>query len=119
VPDVEHAGSGRKLRRHVDNRLAVSDQALRELDTDTDTAGALDRPGPVRPALRQPQQVAVTGAVVHHLQRGELLLAFVQHRHRVRPLGRVNADHHCCHCCLRLRGDGRPGSPTSSEADPS
>jgi hypothetical protein len=58
VPDVEDPGVGG--RRPVDHRLTIRDQTLRELDTHT--AGSLDHPGAVRPALSQPEHVPVTGA---------------------------------------------------------
>jgi hypothetical protein len=117
VPDIEHPRSRRQRRRYIDHGLAVGDQTLRELDANA--AGALDRPRPPRPSPRQPQHVPIAGAVVHDLQRRELLLVRAKHRHRVQPLGWVDADHHCCHAASVTSCGGEPGSPTSSEADPS
>jgi hypothetical protein len=93
VPDIEDPGPSRELRRHVEHSLAVGNQALRELHPDA--AGALHRPGPFRPPPRHPEHVPVAGAVVADLQRRQLGLASVKHRHRVRPLRRVHPIIRC------------------------
>jgi hypothetical protein len=81
--------------RNIDDSLAVGDQSLRQLHPDT--AGTLDGPRPVRPALRQRQHRAVSGAVIADLERRQLLFMPVEHRHRMTALGRVDPDHHCRH----------------------
>jgi hypothetical protein len=59
--------------------------------------GTLDRPGPHRPSLGQPEHLPEPCAVAADLQRRELGLPAIDHRHRVATLGRVDHDHHRSH----------------------
>lgn len=52
VPGVEEPNSGGELGRYVDDALAGLQEPLGKWSTSA--VGALDRPGPLRPGLRQP-----------------------------------------------------------------
>jgi hypothetical protein len=86
---------GAQLGLHVQHPLADSDQLLGQQVPQP--AGALDRPGALRPRRRprhQPLRLAGRGT---HPQPAQRLLRRIDRHRGVRPLVRVHADHHCRH----------------------
>ena len=65
-------------------------------------AGALDRPGPLRPGRRPRQQPLGLGRRGAHPQLAQRLLGRADRHRRVRALVRVDPDHHCHHQRLLL-----------------
>jgi len=61
VPGVEKPDPGSELRRDVDHLLASLEQPLGQ--GSTSAVGALNRPDPLRPRLRVPQQRRVAGLI--------------------------------------------------------
>lgn len=92
VAGVKDPRPCRELRRDVQHRLTAGEQPLGQVRPDT--TGPLDRPGALRPPPGQPQHRLIALVVVGDLQRRQLPLGTVQHRHRMRMLGRVDTDHH-------------------------
>jgi hypothetical protein len=96
---------GGSLRGHIEHRLAVGDQALR--DVPPDSAASLDCPDSVgEPAAgREHLLVADTVRAVPSLR--EHPLPVIDDLNRGRPLVRIHADHHTTHgCCSSLANDG-------------
>src|SRR4051794_36869378 len=77
VTGVEHPHPRRQLRRDVDHWLAVRDEALRELTTDT--LRSLDRPPSRRPLLHERPQLPIAGRRVLDPQRRQHLLAVIEY----------------------------------------
>jgi hypothetical protein len=86
---------GCQLRLHVQHPLTRRQQLLGQQMAHT--AGALYRPGPLRPGVRPRHQLlrlAKAGAYPRLAQR---LFGGVDRHRRVRALVRINPDHHCRH----------------------
>jgi len=95
LPSVEHPHPRGQLRGHVQDRLAISDQTLR--DVPADAATSLDRPDPVgEPAPgRERRPVAFAIGAVASLR--EHPFAVIDDLDRGRPLVRIHPDHHTAH----------------------
>ena len=80
VPGVHRPDPRRQLRRHVQRPLAVRDQTLRQVQTNTGCS--FDDPDPVRPLLRQHPHLPLAGVGVE-ATRSQRLLRGVDHLDRV------------------------------------
>src|ERR1022692_4739313 len=106
----EHPGPGRQLRRHIHDRLAVGDQALR--DVPADPVAALHRPGAVLELAARGQHRLVAVPVSAEPAREQHLLPVVDDLDRRRALMRIHPDDHGLHVCsprLETGGDRRGG----------
>jgi hypothetical protein len=84
-----------ELGLHVQDALAGGDQLLGQQVPHA--AGALDRPGPLRPGGRPREQALGLGRAGAHPDLAQHRLRLVDHHRRVRALMRIDADHHSCH----------------------
>ena len=96
-----HIASGQQpdpraeLGRYIQHPLTSGQQLLGQQMPQA--AGALDRPGPLRPGrgpFQQPLRLRRAGAYPQLTQR---LLRRADHHRRVRGLVRIDPDHHCRH----------------------
>ncbi len=94
----EHPRPRGQLGRHIDDGLAVGDQALREVTTHALTP--FDRPTPLRPFSSRGQQLSVAVPVGAEPAGCDNTLPFVEDFDRRRPLMRVHPNHHMSHCLL-------------------
>ena len=92
VPGLQQPHPCGQLRRHVQHPLPGGDQLLRQQAPQP--GGALDRPGPRRPARRPRPQLFRLGRASLHPQLTQRLLARADRHRRVRALVRVDPDHH-------------------------
>jgi hypothetical protein len=92
---IEHPHPRRQLRRHVDDRLCVGDQALG--DVPPDTGAPFDRPDPVRKLAAGGQHLLVAGGVRAEPALGQHPFPPVDSLDRGRPLVRIHPDHHTTH----------------------
>ena len=92
LPGAQHAHPCRQRRRHVDHPLAGGDELLGEQIAHP--AGRLHRPRPRPDTVSPRQQLGHLSAAGAHGELPQFTLPPVEHRRRVRPLVRVDSDHH-------------------------
>jgi len=90
VASSEQASPGRQRRRHVQHRLPVRDELLREKVAET--AGAFHGPDPFRPALGPAQEPFEHRLGCDHAQLSEQTTFFVERDGGVRRLVRIDPD---------------------------
>ena len=118
----EHPGPGRQLRWHTGHRLAISDQALREVAADP--VAALHRPDTVLELAARGQHRPVTVPVSTKPAPEQHLPPVIDTLDRRRALVWIHPDNHVPHV---LHPHAKPGplvtgeegNATSSWADPS
>jgi len=84
-----------ELGLHVQDALAGGDQLLGQQVPHA--AGALDRPGPLRPGRRPRQQALGLGRAGAHPNLAQNSLGLAGHHRGARALMRIDADHHSRH----------------------
>jgi len=92
VAGGEHPHLRGQLRRHVEDDLAVMDQAMRQVPPDT--VAALHRPDPVRELSRRGEHLAIPGRVRAVPARRQHPGLLVDDLDRGRALMRVHPDDH-------------------------
>ena len=95
VPGLQQPHPGRQLRLHIQDPLAGGDELLGQQAPQA--GGALDRPGPLRPRRRPPDELPGLASGGPDPELAQRLFCRADHHRRVRALVRVHADHHCCH----------------------
>jgi hypothetical protein len=92
VPSREHPGLRRQFRRHVDHRLTVMHEPMRDVFADAVTA--LDRPQPIRVLPAGLEHLGVSGLVGSVSPRGEDLSPLVDDLNGRGTLVWVHSDDH-------------------------
>jgi hypothetical protein len=95
LPGFEQPDPGGELGRHVEHSLAGGEQLLRQQLPQP--ARPFDRPRPLPPTTSPAQQRLGLFARGAHPQLPQWLLASIDHKRGVRPLMRIDPDHHACH----------------------
>ena len=88
---TQRADPGGQLGRHVEHRLALGDQPLRQ--PGTHPAGTLHRPDPVPVRAGERLHRPVAGPVIDEPLLGQHPLVGVDHHQRVARLVRIDPDH--------------------------
>jgi hypothetical protein len=102
----QHSHPCRQRRRHIHDTLTRRDELLAKQIAET--ACRLDRPGSLFEPCRPTQQLVDLTSRRPHRHRRDLDLVAIDRNSRVRPLVRIDTDHHR-HEHLPIAVRGRPG----------
>ena len=113
VPGGQQPDPRAELGRHIQHPLTRRQELLGQQVAQA--AGALDRPGPLRPGRGPGQQPLRLGSAGADPQLTQRLLRRADRHRRVRGLVRIDPDHHCRHGTLLPLVPGKTvaGTPDS------